>query len=34
VKPSAHRVAADFDRPNGLAFSADEQRLYITDSAR
>lgn len=28
------RVAADFDRPNGLAFSADEQRLYITDSAR
>jgi len=28
------RVAAGFDRPNGLAFSADEQRLYITDSAR
>ena len=28
------RVAADFDRPNGLAFSADERRLYITDSAR
>jgi len=28
------RVAAGFDRPNGLAFSADEQRLYVTDSAR
>jgi len=28
------QVAAGFDRPNGLAFSADEQRLYITDSAR
>jgi len=27
-------VAADFDRPNGLAFSADEQQLYIGDSAR
>jgi gluconolactonase len=27
------RVASDFNRPNGLAFSADEQRLYITDSA-
>jgi gluconolactonase len=28
------RVADDFDRPNGLAFSADEQRLYVSDSAR
>jgi gluconolactonase len=28
------RVAADFDRPNGLAFSADERKLYISDSAR
>jgi gluconolactonase len=27
-------VAADFDRPNGLAFAADEQQLYIGDSAR
>jgi len=27
-------VADDFDRPNGLAFSADERQLYITDSAR
>jgi gluconolactonase len=27
-------VADDFDRPNGLAFSADEQRLYIADSGR
>jgi gluconolactonase len=27
-------VADDFDRPNGLAFSADEQRLYISDSGR
>jgi gluconolactonase len=28
------KVADDFDRPNGLAFSADERRLYISDSAR
>jgi gluconolactonase len=28
------QVADDFDRPNGLAFSADERLLYITDSAR
>jgi gluconolactonase len=28
------RVAADFDRPNGLAFSLDERQLYIGDSAR
>jgi gluconolactonase len=27
-------VADDFDRPNGLAFSADERQLYITDSER
>jgi gluconolactonase len=29
-----HRVADDFDRPNGLAFSADERTLYIADSRR
>jgi gluconolactonase len=27
-------VADDFDRPNGLAFTADEQSLYISDSGR
>lgn len=27
-------LAKDFDRPNGLAFSPDEKRLYIDDSAR
>jgi gluconolactonase len=27
-------VADDFDQPNGLAFSADEQQLYIADSSR
>jgi gluconolactonase len=27
-------VAGDFDRPNGLAFSADERTLYIVDSRR
>lgn len=27
-------VADDFDRPNGLAFAPDENRLYIADSAR
>jgi gluconolactonase len=27
------RVADDFNRPNGLAFSVDESLLYITDSA-
>jgi gluconolactonase len=27
-------VADDFDRPNGLAFSLDERRLYISDSRR
>jgi gluconolactonase len=28
------RVADDFERPNGLAFSPDEQRLYIADTRR
>ena len=27
-------AAGDFGRPNGLAFSADERQLYISDSAR
>lgn len=27
-----HLVADDFSRPNGLAFSLDEQRLYIADT--
>ena len=27
-------VAGDFDKPNGLAFSADEKTLYIADSGR
>jgi gluconolactonase len=27
-------IAADFERPNGLAFSPDETTLYIDDSAR
>ena len=27
-------VATDFDRPNGLAFSLDESRLYIADTRR
>jgi gluconolactonase len=31
---SVARVADDFDRPNGLAFSADEQTLYIVDTRR
>jgi len=26
------KVADDFDRPNGLAFSPDETRLYVTDT--
>jgi gluconolactonase len=29
---SMHAVATDFDKPNGLAFSPDEKRLYIADS--
>lgn len=28
------RVADDFARPNGLAFSADERRLFVVDSER
>jgi gluconolactonase len=28
------RVADDFDRPNGLAFAADEETLYVGDSRR
>lgn len=27
-------LAADFDRPNGLAFSRDERRLYVADTSR
>lgn len=27
-----HAVATDFDKPNGLAFSPDEKRLYVADS--
>ncbi|MEL6437190.1 MAG: SMP-30/gluconolactonase/LRE family protein [Pseudomonadota bacterium] len=29
---TVHPVAKDFDKPNGLAFAADEKRLYIADS--
>ena len=29
-----HVVATDFEQPNGLAFSPDEQRLYIADTGR
>ncbi|WP_299964055.1 SMP-30/gluconolactonase/LRE family protein [uncultured Roseobacter sp.] len=29
---SLHAVATDFDKPNGLAFSPDERRLYVADS--
>jgi gluconolactonase len=28
------RVADDFERPNGLAFSIDESKLYVSDSGR
>lgn len=28
------RVADDFERPNGLAFSIDEKKLYVSDSGR
>jgi gluconolactonase len=31
---AVRRVADDFDRPNGLAFSSDERTLYIADSRR
>jgi gluconolactonase len=27
-------LAKDFDRPNGIAFSPDEQRLYVADSGK
>jgi gluconolactonase len=27
-------VADDFDQPNGLAFSADQKRLFVVDSGR
>ncbi len=27
-------LAGDFDRPNGLAFSPDERRLYVADTSR
>lgn len=27
-------VAKDFDKPNGIAFSPDEQRLYVADSGK
>ncbi len=29
-----HVIADDFERPNGLAFSADERQLYVSDSRR
>ncbi|MEM1383467.1 MAG: SMP-30/gluconolactonase/LRE family protein [Pseudomonadota bacterium] len=29
---SLHAAVTDFDKPNGLAFSPDERRLYIADS--
>jgi gluconolactonase len=32
VSGAVTSVADDFDRPNGLAFSLDEKRLYIADS--
>lgn len=34
VLPSGtmHAVVTDFDKPNGLAFSADEKKLFIADS--
>lgn len=31
---SLHLVAADFERPNGLAFSPDGRTLYVDDSGR
>ncbi len=34
VDGTVRRVADDFDMPNGLAFSADEQVLYVVDSGR
>jgi gluconolactonase len=37
LDPATRQVtlaAGDFDRPNGLAFSADERQLYVSDSER
>ncbi|MEV6150341.1 SMP-30/gluconolactonase/LRE family protein [Nonomuraea sp. NPDC052129] len=34
VTGEVSRVADDFDRPNGLAFSLDESRVYIADTRR
>ncbi|SDE13817.1 SMP-30/gluconolactonase/LRE family protein [Glycomyces harbinensis] len=36
IDPSGvvERVADDFERPNGLAFSPDERRLYVADTLR
>jgi gluconolactonase len=34
VTGACRRVADDFDRPNGLAFSLDERTLYIADTVR
>ncbi len=34
VSGEVARVADDFARPNGLAFSPDERRLYVADTAR
>ena len=37
ISPGAHEVtmvADDFERPNGLAFSPNEKKLYIDDSSR
>ena len=34
VTGNCRRVADDFDRPNGLAFSLDERTLYIADTRR
>ena len=36
IDPSGdvHIVADDFERPNGLAFSCDEQQLYVADTRR
>lgn len=31
---AVQRVLDDFERPNGLAFSADERRLYVVDTRR
>ncbi|MEI2775386.1 MAG: SMP-30/gluconolactonase/LRE family protein [Tetrasphaera sp.] len=31
---TVQRVADDFDKPNGLAFAADERQLYVVDTGR